>query len=469
MATKPVSAFSWATTTLYTAGPAIGLVTKVAPIGTEGFVPGNETRPEIINFAMNNIGDEWLTGWLLLGSSAAGLDAHLMETDASGFNSTASMTLGGTAAAAFSLNVTENSGATGAAISATNTSTGRAINATGGGAGTLSPITSTCTGTAAAVFGTNVGGGGAGVSGLGNGAAPGVTGTGGTTGNGVEGNGGATGGHGVEGSCTIASFAGIHGESAPAISGTYGVFGETLRFDNAGVFGLNNLAGGDPLNGFHSGVVGSALDSTGVFGQSTGGYGVWAESDPTSPNRAALHIATQDAQATLSLVGDIAMRDDKDTMEVRKSAAWNIVHETPHGFVFQRSVSASGFLNSATFTTQTTAAFAVPDAPKEIGTIIVRLTCSIRNATANLNTIEVRVRDVTAGAVIAATEIFCAQTNSAVTVAGARANSFEKCVALSGQYVLPLAGARSFDVQIATHGTLGVDYADMVLTIEGVY
>ena len=87
MPTKPTVTFTLATNANYASGPFIGSATKVAPPTADGYVPGVIIDAEHHNFVGNAAG-QWITDWVFLGTSAADEDAHLMETDSSGFNNT---------------------------------------------------------------------------------------------------------------------------------------------------------------------------------------------------------------------------------------------------------------------------------------------------------------------------------------------------------------------------------------------
>lgn len=87
MATKPSDTFTWATDTNFSSGPDTGNPTKANPPGwpnvAQGNVPGLGVVAAFINKVLNVIG-QWVNGWLLLGSSAGGADAHIVETNSSG-------------------------------------------------------------------------------------------------------------------------------------------------------------------------------------------------------------------------------------------------------------------------------------------------------------------------------------------------------------------------------------------------
>jgi len=95
MATKPVLAFVLSTDLTFGSGPAIGLVTKIIPPSLgQGFVPGTGVAAEHVNYLFNITGD-WVTNWLLLGTSVNASNAHIVETDAAGLAGIARALVGG--------------------------------------------------------------------------------------------------------------------------------------------------------------------------------------------------------------------------------------------------------------------------------------------------------------------------------------------------------------------------------------
>ena len=113
MAIKPIVSFVFATSTNYSVGPQIGNPTKIPPSDTaNGVVPGDGIPAAWHNY-MWNICGQW-SGWLLAGTSAPDLSAHLIETDSNGWAEIGQLTLGGTATSLQSLIVSENTGATSA-------------------------------------------------------------------------------------------------------------------------------------------------------------------------------------------------------------------------------------------------------------------------------------------------------------------------------------------------------------------
>lgn len=85
MPTKPGTSLTFATDAAFSSGPASGLDTKEAPTSlAQGFTPGDGIGAEEVNYLFNLVG-VWIDSWLRLGSSAADGDAHIVETDSSGF------------------------------------------------------------------------------------------------------------------------------------------------------------------------------------------------------------------------------------------------------------------------------------------------------------------------------------------------------------------------------------------------
>ncbi len=465
MAIKPSATFTHATNLNFSLGPAVGFPTKLpVPDIPNGYVPGTGVSAEQVNQQFNILGD--YTVWLAAGSNLPGLDAHLIETDALGVSRVASTILGGTAGGDGALVVSANAGATAFAGSFTNIAGGFAITATASGA--LAAVRGTNTGTGAGVEGVHVSVAGPGVSGTGNLTGPGVIGTGGTDGNGVEGD--ATGnGHGVEGTCQIGSFAGCHGVGSAANPGTFGVLGETTQGDGVGVAGFNLQAGADPSNFTHSAVLGASVDGTGLWGTSTNGHGVWVTGNVT---RSGLHLDPQVDPGT-PVDGDLYPDSTTGLLSYRRDASTRRVHESLGGFVHESTTGLASARNGAAFVVEPGhfVTLGVLNGPKIAGDVELTFTASFRNVGAALNSIEIQFQDQTSGGVvILTTEIFMALTNAAVTTGG-RPNAYEKTITFRARYTLPSAGARVFDLAMATHtgGPSGVEWSAGVLTVEGVY
>ena len=187
MPTKPTDTFLLATNLNYAGGPFVGLPTKQAPPVLDGYTPGLVIAAENHNF-IGNICGQWISNWLDLGTFNPDLDAHIVETDATGATGLAVANIGGTAASAFPLAVSANSGATGAAATIDNSLGGFGVTVTA--VSGLAAVRATCTGSGPAVEALGTGGTG-----------PGVRSTGGTSGAGASGGeftGGGTAGHGIE-------------------------------------------------------------------------------------------------------------------------------------------------------------------------------------------------------------------------------------------------------------------------------
>jgi hypothetical protein len=147
MPTKPLNTFTHATDATFTSGPANTQDTKVedATATSQGFIPGQGVDAEAVNYILNLVGD-WNTNWISQGTSAADLDAHIIETDANGTASIAVLQVGNTAATSPPILAVENSGATATTITASNSSGGVALAAlaTGGGVGVSGDVFDTC-------------------------------------------------------------------------------------------------------------------------------------------------------------------------------------------------------------------------------------------------------------------------------------------------------------------------------------
>lgn len=403
MPTKPGTTYTFATNANYSVGPFIGSATKVVPPDVpNGFVPGTGVVSEYVNY-MSHWSGEWITDWVNLGTSAADLDAHIVETDASGFANIARLVLGGTAAGGFALTATENSGATGTAISATNNSGGFAILAS---SSTASPtIRGISTGTGEGVEALNVGGNGPGLTATGDTSGAGVVATGGDAANGVTADSGNSAGHGVVG--TAHSFAGdgIRGLSRSAgdgpSGGSVGVRGTAQQNDTFGTIGVNGNAGGS-IGTTAGGVYGSGNDTNGVVGVSGDAYGVWAESDTTSPARAAFHMEPQDDDGATGAEGDMQYNSTTDEVRAYVNSRWQTAWTTQDGFTRGLVGPSTGSNNNpAAWTTLSTCQLPAPYDPKHTGSVMIHAAAEFGAAGGvAVTTFDVRLYDNTAGATI---------------------------------------------------------------------
>ena len=203
MATKPLTVFTFAIDPVFLSGPANTFATKIVP-GTsdQGFIPGQGVNAEWANYLLHWTGT-WITNWINLGSFVATLDAHIVETNASGEISVAAAILGGTLAAGPGLVVQENAGIQSATISnskpagnaleivATSTIAACIITNNGAGLGlTVDSVSGegarvTAGGSANGGVFTGGSGGGTGLTGIGLGVGCGVTGVAGPNGCGI--------------------------------------------------------------------------------------------------------------------------------------------------------------------------------------------------------------------------------------------------------------------------------------------
>ena len=173
MPTKPIDIFFHATDATFGSGPASGSPTTTALADpAQGFIPGTGVAAETANLPLNICG-QWISNWLSLGSNAADLDAHIIETDATGDAAISVINAGGTAATSGAITAVENSGATATTILGTNSSggVGVAALASGGGVGMSADVFDTCDGLIGQVRGSGAGGTGRVLTGFGTGTA----------------------------------------------------------------------------------------------------------------------------------------------------------------------------------------------------------------------------------------------------------------------------------------------------------
>lgn len=133
---KPSTLTLWATDTNYTTGPLSGQPTKLALVNVdpdEGWVPFETPGAQEFNFLWN----EWTSwlDWARDGSSAGAADAHIVETDANGATTLRALTVLGSAAAT-AVNVTGgSSGLAAIVVDAGTVSSGDGVRSTATGTG----------------------------------------------------------------------------------------------------------------------------------------------------------------------------------------------------------------------------------------------------------------------------------------------------------------------------------------------
>lgn len=449
MPTKPIDVYTFATNANYSTGPFTGSPTKVIPTDLgNGFVPGIGIPAAHHNYLWN-ISGSWINDWLSQGTSAADLDAHIVETDSTGQTNIAGLVLGGTAAGYQSLIVTENSGATSAAGSFTNSGGGFALLGTTNGASAA--IRGVCTGTAPGVEGRALGtnnngvegvgrGTGAGVVGEGGNDGPGVVGTGGGSSfaNGMEATGGAVGGHGIL--------------AVTQADGNYGVLGQTTA--TSSVFGAavyGSVQGGD---------------ATALYGNSAAGdgYAVVAQADSSAPVRAAIRMVPQSDDPSVGSEGDLMYNSNTDEVRAYANSRWQTLMSEENGYT--RAITALGSATnntSVSWDTVVTGSLASPYDPKRTGTIMIHAAAEFGAQAGTLHpTFQVRIQDVTNGATV------WSQTLDNPNGAAA---SYDRPWSIMVPYSLPSAGPIDFELQFRRVGSGGTGIAarDASMHVFGVY
>lgn len=460
MPTKPGITYVFATNATYTTGPFFSLANKAVPADIpNGFVPASDIDAESTNY-MLNVNGLWITDWISQGTSAADLDAHIVETDANGQAEIGVLAVGNTASGFGPLTVTSNSGAPATPTAEfINLNTSTAVSATTGGP-SASAILGQQTGGGPGVTGLSSAGGGTGVTGFGNGAGHGVSGTGGATGNGVRGISGGS-GSGVYGDGGAATAAGVTGLGG-TIAGV-GVVGTPQDDDSSGVQGettgtsttLASAVRGITAGGDAAGVTGNASAGN--------GYGVVAWADETSPQRAPLRIVPQDDDPSSPQEGDLTYNSTTDETRAYVNSRWQTLWSTQDGFTRGISLPGTGSNNSATWTTLVTQPLPAPYEPKHAGTVLLIASMEEGSVSTARTDFEVRIRDVTAGV-----DVYTQTIDHPNAAAGP---IYDRSWIVQTVYNLPAAGARTFELQFRRTGSggTGIQARDANLTILGVY
>lgn len=383
-----------------------------------------------------------ITDWVLDGSIAPDVDAHIVETDATGEAHLAQLEV-----------VTPNTVIYGIRVDATLGVGIPAITCQGGtGANGHGAV---CRGGSGASYGCyGVGGvGGTGVRGEGEGAGEGGSFVGGATGNGLDATGGATAGAGVVavGTSTRGGVEATGG--ATAGPGVLGTPGSAAGFGIDGRSHASASSTGAAVRGL------ATADGTGVHGQAADGHGVVAVSDTSSPTRSALRVAPQDADPTTRANGDIWQNSTTDELSVQQaSAVRRLVWRTNGQCDAYAAAAGPTSDNAATFTNACSVSLGAPNAPPRAGVVRIRVTGEVgRDAGGS---IDIRVRDTTSSATAGSRNVALYQTGT-----------YERDIAWTFTYTLPAAGARDFEVQIASNASGGanVSIRNVTITIEGVY
>lgn len=462
MATKPsLPSFSWATDVTYSTGdPAlIGSATKILPPvaeSDEGWKANQKPPAQWVNYK-----DNWLTllaEWVRLGSNTADIDPHIVETGADGVFRLAGGFFGGTAQSGSSVvditpNTTGAGDSRGVLITMDNTV---GIEVTANGAAC---IDATSSGATAAIVAQQDGTGPAISCDAGALGSAGISGDGGTSGDGVAGTGGSTSGAGVRGTSSVTSSAGIEGIT----TNTNGV---AVRGTSAALAGSTSSA--------VRGNTGTG-DATAVRGDSTAGdgYAGLFHADTTSPVRSALRLVPQDSLPSGTAGdGDIMVRDVgsdvKALMRMRSASAWPAMMMNIKGFAWAPLSFTAGPTvnnNSGVYTTGGTAQIAASgtSAPNETGIVWITVACGYGNNAGTVNTIDIRLRDVTAGVDIIPAETLDLQQAGPLTE-----GNYMRVV----PYALPSVGVtRDIELQFKKTGGVGtgVQVTNVGIQILGVF
>lgn len=483
MPTKPSTQPEyWATDAVYTTGPFIGQPQKVVPPGAfaaEGHRPGSlfPTPAEYENSQQNNI--TGLARWLFLGTFDPDADAHVVETNASGyaglFGLTINNTLDGptamslssvntlipaatfdcfTGAAALQANVGTGAGAavdsnvgagTGIGLSAVLTGTlagGAGVRVSTDGANAANCVEVTQSGSGRGVLVTG-GTGEAAIEAYGSGNQPAVYGIGSGTGPGVIGQSSATGGS-----------VGVYGVSGSATSfGVYGITTGGATTASAAVRG-EGLASGSGVQA--TAVSGAAVSASASNNAGTAFYLPGKAVDPTTTFDGRMDFNTTTATWVVSNASDGAYRD-----------LWSSRGGLVIGATTGDSATTAG---GAAWITLCTLALTGSNAPRRGSVTVVLRFCGTARSTAGVgatNTLNIRIRDTA-----------IALPATIVTYAGAGAGAgagfflpatpatfdWTTTIAFDVAYTIPSAGNRTFvaEIQTATANNIQVGRASLI-------
>jgi len=287
----------------------------------------------------------------------------------------------------------------------------------------------------------------------GGGASRGASCLGGPTGDGVRGLGGATSGHGVVGDSQGANSDGVRGTGADQAT-SHGVKGIATNKDAYGVYGTSVAAANAAGAGVRAEGLGSAPALSAV---AVDGNAARLESDTSSPSRAPLVVVPQDADASTTQVGSLAMNSSRGNVwRFYNGTEYRSAHGSPNGHVFAYGTVADG-ANVAT-TGDVADATIVSEAT---GVVIVTVT-GFWNGRTDTTEMTILLKDITGGVTVATSQpLNSLDIDSAVVTDRMLPFTFRK------PYTLPSAGSRLFRARLNFSAT--VDWYDVVLTVQGVY
>lgn len=480
MPTKPiVQPEAWATDAVYTTGPFIGQPQKVVPPGAfaaEGHRPGSlyPTPAEYENSQQNRITE--LCRWLFLGTSAPDPDAHVVETNGSGYAGLFGLDITNTVDALSAFTVSSvNTLIPAAYIECLTGASGLQVNIGTAAATAVEGDTFAGTGTGVAAVMTGTLAGGAGLratadaataadalvvdhAGSGRGAVITHTGASGialrVTGN--------TGDAAIEASAAGNQSAiigtgagtgiGVIGVSS-ATAGSVGVYGVLSNNTGAGVYGITSggagtsatavlgegLASGAAVRGTGTNYAGGVFSSTNAAGVAL--YFPGKAADPTNVFDGRLDFNTTTRTLVLSDSSDIAYRD---------------VWTSRGGAVFGAATGGTGSTaGTVNWITVATLNLTGSNAPKRGTTrITLRASLSPRQLVAGAaNTLSVQIVDTTAPATVVSRSGIGTGATAGYYYADTT-TAWQPPVYIEVEYIIPSAGNRSFELQIrATSAT----------------
>jgi len=402
---KPVSPLpTWASNAVWATGPKAGNATKItipAGVAADGHRPGvtAPTAAQHDNDWRNQV-SAWCD-WLDEGVATNDESAHLVETDSTGEIHVAYARLGSSVLDGTPLVVRPLPAGSAIGIDVQGTGIRSGVLARGGdtAGAALEGVQSAAGNSDPAVLGRHQQGG-RGVEGRGDGTAAGVYGLADQSGGnarGVEGLGGDIGGAGVYGTGQTVGEAGVEGINTA--TGGRGVIGRSAAAATslaAAVLGLTGTG-----------------DATGIDGNASAGdgYGARSFADTSSPVRAAHRFVPQDAfPSGTPGDGDFMVHSGLQTVvaHIRGNSLWRALMTNQKGFAWAIGTDATAANNNNV--TYTDGAIAVmgaagQNAASQTGDVWVLAFGGFRNTAGTLQGVDVRIRDVTAGADVLAAEI----------------------------------------------------------------
>lgn len=501
MATKPATTPEiWASNGIYMTGPFIGSSSVVAPapaVAAEGDRPGAlfPTAAEHKNF-QSFWETTWITSWLSLGSSTGAADAHIVETGADGRTRVegadviasnpnpyalfvrappgAGNAIQATGASAFGdatiLGITTGLGAAVEAQSATagpgfyadHSGTGEGVLVVHTGAGTAGLFSNSSTGLALDVVGSDAIQASNFQGGVGQAGVVAVSGVNATTAIGALGDGTAMG---------VDAVGGSGGAAATGARGT------AAHADAAGVVGRSAAAASTSGRGVYAEGRGSGAALEAV---ASANYAAILQGDTTSPVFPAMLMVGTNARPSDVTAGGVSYNSTEDQIVTASALDTNYrgIWTTTGGKATAYTASANAAQNmaatigSAAWVTAATCSSALGNAPKVAGReAILRFRCEARNAGVFANNVlNVRLYDVTAGAVMSGSARFgFGNGDTAGFTLADSGTDWQRSIVYDFRFTMPAAGQRTWRVEIRAEYSTGIVLRDCSLTLEGLF